>query len=104
MVFLLGTLILGAALAPVLFWCSQPLFEIPALSSLKNTDFSRFFERALLLAAVILAFPVLRWIGVRQFHDLQISWAWRRSWQLPAGFLVAAIVIALWGGFAMKVG
>jgi membrane protease YdiL (CAAX protease family) len=104
LVFLLGTLILGAALAPVLFWCSQPLFEIPVLSSLKDTDFSRFFERAVLVAAVILAFPAMRWIGVREFHDLKISWAWRRSWQLPAGFLVAAIVIALWGWFAMKVG
>ena len=104
MVFLLGTLVLGAALAPVLFWCSQPLLELPALSFLKETDFSRFFERAVLLAAVLLAFPVMQWIGVRQFHDLKITWAWNRAWLLPAGFLVAGIVIAFWGWLAMKAG
>jgi membrane protease YdiL (CAAX protease family) len=104
LVFLLGTLILGAALAPVLFWCSQPLFELPGLGFLKDTEFSRFFERAILFAAVILAFPIMQWIGVSQFHDLKISWAWRRSWQLPAGFLLAGIVIAFWGWIAIKVG
>ena len=87
MVFLFGTLILGAALAPILFWCSQPLSEIPGLGFLKDTDFSRFFARAILLAAVLLAFPVTRWIGIAQFRDLKIAWAWPRSWQLPAGFL-----------------
>ncbi len=104
MFFLLGTLILGAALAPVLFWCSQPLSAIPGLGFLKDTDFSRFFARAILLAAALLAFPAIQWIGIRRFHDLKIGWAWSRSWQLPAGFLVAGIVIALWGWFAMKVG
>jgi len=104
LVFLLGTLILGAALAPVLFWCGQPLFEIPGLGFLKDTDFSRFFARAILLAAALLAFPMVQWIGIHRFHDLKISWSWSRSWQLPAGFLVASIVVALWGWFAMKVG
>jgi membrane protease YdiL (CAAX protease family) len=104
LVFLLGTLILGAALAPVLFWCSQPLSEMPGLDFLKDTDFSRFFARAILLAAVLLGIPVVQWIGIRRFHDLKIAWAWSRSWQLPAGFLLAAIVVALWGWFAMKVG
>jgi uncharacterized protein len=104
LVFLLGTLILGAALAPILFWCSQPLSEIPGLAFLKDTDFSRFFARAVLLAAILLAFPVSRWIGLARFRDLKITWAWSRSWQLPAGFLVAGVVIALWGWFAMKVG
>jgi membrane protease YdiL (CAAX protease family) len=104
LVFLLGTLILGAALAPVLFWCSQPLSDMPVLGFLKDTDFSRFFARAILLAAVLLAFPAVRWIGIRRFHDLKIGWAWSRSWQLPAGFLLAGIVIAIWGWFAMKVG
>jgi membrane protease YdiL (CAAX protease family) len=102
--FLLGTLILGAALAPVLFWCSQPLSAIPGLGFLKDTDFSRFFARAILLAAVLLAFPAIQWIGIRRFHDLKIGWAWSRSWQLPAGFLIAGVVIALWGWFAVKVG
>jgi uncharacterized protein len=104
LVFLLGTLILGAALAPILFWCSQPLSEVPGLGFLKDTDFSRFFARAILLAAVLLAFPVTRWIGIAQLRDLKIAWAWSRSWQLPAGFLVAGVVIALWGWFAMRVG
>jgi uncharacterized protein len=104
LVFLLGTLILGAALAPVLFWCSQPLSDLPGLGFLKDTDFSRFFARGILLAAVLLAFPMIPWIGVGRFRNLKISWAWSRSWQLPAGFLLAGLVIALWGWFAMKVG
>ena len=103
-VFLFGTLILGAALAPVIFWCSQPLSDVPGLGFLKDTDFSRFFARAILLAAALLAFPVIHWIGIHRFRDLKITLAWSRSWQLPAGFLVAGIVIALWGWFAMKIG
>ena len=104
MVFLLGTLTLGAALAPLLFWCSQPFFDIPGLGFLKDTEFSRFFERAILFAAVILAFPIMQWIGVGQFRDLKVDWAWRRSWQLPAGFFLAGIVVALWGWIAIRVG
>jgi membrane protease YdiL (CAAX protease family) len=104
LVFLLGTLVLGATLAPVLFWCSQPLGEVPWLSFLKDTDFSRYFARAILLAAVLLAFPVMQWIGVHRFQDLKITWDWPRSWFLPAGFLLAGIVVSFWGWFAMKVG
>ena len=104
LVFLLGTLVLGAILAPVLFWCSQPLAGVPGLGFLKDTDFSRFFERGILLAAVLLAFPTVRWVGMHRFNELGVRWDWSRSWFLAAGFLVASIVVSLFGSVAFGLG
>jgi uncharacterized protein len=104
LLFLLGTVFLGALLAPLLFWSGRSLAGLPGLGFLKDTDFSRYFERAILLAAIILAVPVMRWIGVNRFHELQISWDRSRCWFLPAGFLLAAIVVSAWGCVTFRLG
>jgi uncharacterized protein len=102
--FLLGTVFLGALLAPVLFWSGQSLASLPGLGFLKETDFTRYFERAILLAAIILAFPIMRWIGINRFRELRIGWDQPRCWFLPAGFLLAALVVSAWGFATISLG
>jgi len=50
-----ATILLGALLAPPLFWAGQWLAGHSVFPALAKFDFETFFHRALLLAAVALA-------------------------------------------------
>jgi membrane protease YdiL (CAAX protease family) len=83
-------LLLGACLAPPLFWSAQWLAAHQIVGSIASYDFESFFHRALLLASVVLLWPLLRWARVRQRSDLGIApnEHWLRD--LCFGFLIAA--------------
>jgi membrane protease YdiL (CAAX protease family) len=85
------TLLLGAFLAPLLFWTGQRLAAEHVLPFLATFDFETFFHRALLLAAVLLLWPLLRAVRVRSLKDLDLApdQSWRSH--LLGGFLLAAI-------------
>ena len=85
-----ATLLLGACLAPLLFWTGQALAAHQILVFLARYDFENFFHRALLLAAVVLLWPLLRSARVRQRSDLGIApnEHWLRD--LCFGFVIAA--------------
>ena len=60
-----STMILGAILAPLIFYLGKWMAELPALegylsATLKRSDFDRYFNRAMLLAALICIVPLLR--------------------------------------------
>ena len=88
--YFVATVLLGALLAPLLFWSAQRLASHQILGSLARFDFENFFHRALLLAAVVLLWPLLRSTRVRQRSDLGI--APNENWlrDLCFGFLIAA--------------
>src|SRR5438046_5674951 len=54
LVYLLATVLVGALLAPCLFWAAQSLVAHGLLSFLARSDFETFFHHALRSAAVIL--------------------------------------------------
>jgi CAAX amino terminal protease family. len=85
-----ATLLLGAILAPLLFWSAQWLATHQILVTLASYDFENYFHRTLLLAAVILLWPLLRSAGVRKRSDLGIApnEYWFRD--LCFGFVLAA--------------
>jgi membrane protease YdiL (CAAX protease family) len=92
-----GTILLAALLAPFLFWGAQDLAAHGILAFLANFDFETFFHRALLLAGLLLLWPLLRSIGLRRPSDLELTpnpWWWR---DLAAGFLFAAIPLLCCG-------
>lgn len=91
LVYLLVTVLLGALLAPPLFWTAQWFIAHGWLTFLGRFDFETFFHRALLIAAVILLWPVARSLSVRSLPDLQIerNSRWRRD--LLAGFGASAV-------------
>ncbi len=68
-----ATVVLGALLAPVLFWSAQWLAAHGAFSFLTKYDFDTFFHRAVLVAAVVLLWPLLFASRVRGMRDLGLA-------------------------------
>ena len=63
----------GALLAPILFWSAQALAAHGVFPFLAKYDFDRFFHRAILIAAVVLLWPLLRASNVRGLADLGLA-------------------------------
>ena len=91
LVYLLATVLVGALLAPCLFWAAQSLAARGSLTFFAHYGFETFFHRAILLAAVILLWPLVRSLEVRNLNDLELAEnpRWRRD--LLAGFIFSAI-------------
>jgi membrane protease YdiL (CAAX protease family) len=93
--YFLGTLVLGAILAPPLFWLGQAAGGWTPLHWLRETAFQRYFDRAMFLAALLLLWPAVHALHVRSWHDLDLRRD-PRGWQHAGlGFVLAAGL--LWG-------
>ena len=101
LVYFGATILLGALLAPVLFWTAQSLAASGLFSFLAKFDFETFFHRALLLAAVILLWPLFRSIRLRNLDDLGLrrNGHWPRD--LAAGFFLAAFPLLCCGALLL---
>jgi len=91
LVYLLATVLLGALLAPPFFWAAQWLVAHRWLIFLARFDFETFFHRALLIAAVILLWPIARSLSVRSLTDLQLERNSRWRGDLVAGFVCSSV-------------
>jgi membrane protease YdiL (CAAX protease family) len=96
--YFLGTLVLGAILAPPLFWGGQGLGErVKSLAWLGDTDFQRYFNRAMFLAALALLWPTVRSLRVGSWRE----WGWRRhpreGWHAAGGFALAGGLLWMLG-------
>jgi membrane protease YdiL (CAAX protease family) len=114
LVFTVGTVVLGAVLAPFLYqggkyvvaqgWLEGTLFD-GINGSMDRAKFSRYFNRAILLGGFIMIFPAVRWFNagkegrgsVKEFLKLEPNPAWWRH--LITGFLVggASLILLGWG-------
>ena len=92
-VYLLGTVLLAAILAPWFFWAGQHFSTIKSFAFLGDTDFVRYFNRSLLFSSFVLLVPVLRWIGLHQFTSLGLATNPRPIFHLAGGFVVATAII-----------
>src|SRR6476646_10526568 len=101
LVYLLATVLVGALLAPCLFWGAQFLVAHGWLAFLGRYDFETFFHRALLVAAVILLWPLIRSLEVRTLSDLQLSQNSHRWRDVGAGFLLSAIPLLCCGAILL---
>ncbi|HZC36338.1 MAG TPA: CPBP family intramembrane glutamic endopeptidase [Chthoniobacterales bacterium] len=102
--YLLGTVLLGALLAPPFYWLGLACSQISALHFLKDTDFQRYFARSTVISAFLLLPLVLRWIGLQRFHQLGLSrnpFRWR---DVVAGFFLAITITAVLGLIAIQSG
>ena len=90
--YFIATILIGALLAPPLFWLAQ--WQFPSLAKF---GFETFFHRALLIAAAALFWPFLRFTNARRMTDLDLAPNPRWSRDLLAGFLVAAIPLLCCG-------
>jgi membrane protease YdiL (CAAX protease family) len=83
----------GALLAPILFWSAQALAAHGVFPFLAKYDFDTFFHRAILVAAVLLLWPLLRVSNVRGLGDLGL--APNPHWARDVGYGVLLSVIPL---------
>ncbi|MBV8414355.1 MAG: CPBP family intramembrane metalloprotease [Verrucomicrobia bacterium] len=99
LVYLIGTVVMGATLAPWLFWAGQYISHFQQLSFLAGTDFRRYFDRSILISAFFLLIPVLRWIGLRRLKSLGLRKNARRVSHLLGGFALALATVSALGAF-----
>ena len=92
----------GALLAPILFWSAQALAAHGVLPFLVKYDFDTFFHRAILVAAVLLLWPLLRVSNVGGLADLGL--APNPHWARDVGCGVLLSVIPLFFCGALLIG
>ncbi len=101
LVYFAATIFFGTLLAPVLFWTAQSLTAHGLFSFLDNFDFEIFFHRALLLAAVLLLWPLFRSIRLCNLEDLALRRNGHWSRDLAAGFFLAALPLLCCGALLL---
>jgi membrane protease YdiL (CAAX protease family) len=89
--YFVATILLGALLAPFLFWSAQWLATHQIFPALAHFDFESFFHRALLIVAIALLWPLLRSVRVRNMADLQLAPNPNLTRDIAAGFAIAMI-------------
>ena len=98
--YFLGTLLFGALLAPPLFWAGHALGAlVPPLGWLRATDFQRYFDRAMFLAALLLLWPAVRALRIGGWRDLGLERDPRPWRHALGGFLLAGGGLWLLGGW-----
>jgi uncharacterized protein len=95
--YFVGTVIVGALLAPILFWSAQSLAAPGLFSFLAKYDFETFFHRSILIAAALLLWPLLRISHVRCMADLGLAPNPRWGRDLCAGILFSVIPLLCCG-------
>ncbi len=118
-VYLVTTMILGALLAPPLFLSCKWLVAQGTLeggpfdvlnAALERSKFSRFFNRAMLIAAILMIYPTVRWVRAglndsqRFRSDISLvknSYRWKH---IALGFVLALVPLLLMGWVYVKVG
>ena len=96
-VYFVAIIIVGALLAPLLFWSAHALALHGILPFLAKHDFETFFHRAVLIAAVLLLWPFLHISHVHSMADLGLAPNpyWGRD--VCAGVLLSAIPLLCCG-------
>jgi CAAX protease family protein len=97
LLYLAGVVLLGALGAPLLFWLGQSLIAHGIWPGLGRFDFESYFHRALLLAALVLLWPLLRALRIDSWRDLALRRNPRAGADLAFGFAIAAIPLLCCG-------
>ena len=109
LLYLAATVLVGALLAPPLFWIAHAaaghLNNARLTAFLAKTDFPRFFDRAIMVAALALLWPLLSTLRIENFgYDLGLVRD-RQGWQrLAAGFLVTLVTLLILAGILVFTG
>lgn len=91
--YFLGVVLLGALLAPPLYWAGQAVAAHGTMRFLADTEFQKFFNRAVLIAAVALLWPMVRWLKIGGWRDLGIDPDPRFGRHAVTGFAIGALLV-----------
>ena len=97
LLYLAGVVLLGALGAPPLFWVGQFLIGQRILPGLAGFDFETYFHRALLVAAFLLLWPLLRALRLRSWRELGLEKNPRAGADVAMGFGIAAVPLLCCG-------
>jgi membrane protease YdiL (CAAX protease family) len=99
-----ATILLGALIAPLLYWAAQALAARGIFPALAGFEFDSFFHRALIFSALTLLWPFLRSLRVKGRRDLGLepNEHWLRD--LAVGFLLSAGPVLLCEVFLVQRG
>ncbi len=86
-----ATLILAALFAPVLYWSAQWLASHGVLPFLAEYEFDRFFRRSVLIVALLLFWPLFRWLRIEGWRELGLAPNPHRFRDVGAGFVISAV-------------
>jgi membrane protease YdiL (CAAX protease family) len=104
LLFLIGAALLGAALTPWLFWGGEWLKERTHWQFLVEAEFHRYFDRAVLIAVILLLWPTWRSLNLRSTSELGLRRD-PRGWQhLGVGFTGAFLCMAAFGALLLWLG
>ena len=93
--YFIAIVLIGALLAPILFWSAQAIATHGIFPFLAKYEFDTFFHRAILVAAVLLLWPLLRLSNVRGMGDLGLASNPRWGRDVGAGALLSVIPLLL---------
>ena len=102
--YLGATLLFGALAAPLLYWAVEAANARGFLTVLAGFDFEKFLHRALLVGALVLLWPLIRWLGVRSWRDLGLQPNQNRWRDAMVGFLIAAVPLFAFGAVLWLLG
>ena len=95
--YFLIVVLLGSVLAPWLFWLGQWAGSTFSINYLLETPYQRYFNRAFLIAALALLWPLLRMLRIRGVSDLHLRKNPLRWKDLAFGFGIAVLLLLpLW--------
>jgi membrane protease YdiL (CAAX protease family) len=98
-----ASLLLGALVAPLLYWSAQALAARGILPVLAEFDFGTFFRRALLVVAILLFWPLLRWLRIG-WRELRLERNPHKLRDAAFGFAIAAAPLLLFGLLLLLLG
>ena len=95
--YFVAVVLVGAILAPLLFWSAQLLAAHGILTFLTHYNFESFFHRALLITALALLWPLLRSLHLCSFRDLQLQKNPHGMRDVVAGLVLSGLPLACAG-------
>jgi CAAX protease family protein len=101
--YFIAIVIVGALLAPILFWSTQALAAHGVFPFLAKYDFDTFFHRSILVAAVVLLWPLLRVSNVRAVADLGLAPNPHWGRDVGCGVLLSVIPLLFCGALLIAI-
>lgn len=102
--YLLATVLLGALLAPPLYWGAHWLASHGIQEWLAELPLRKFFNRGVLISAALLLWPVILWIRLPRVADLGLQPNAHRGRDLLVGFLGSFLVMVLFAVVLLNLG
>ena len=102
--YLVAVVLLGALLAPLLYWVGNALADGGTFRFLGEVSFQRYFNRAVLVAALVLLWPTVRSLRIGGWRDLGLEPDARWRAHLGAGLAIGAGLVALMALFYVPLG